>query len=37
MDNDRGGKLSNWKPGDAFDSSILDELDGTLGGLDFKA
>ena len=27
----------NWKPGDAFDSSILDELDGTLGELDFKA
>ncbi len=26
-----------WKPGDAFDTSILDQLDGTLGGLDFKA
>ena len=27
----------NWKPGDAFDTSILDQLDGTLGGIDFKA
>lgn len=27
---------SDWKPGDAFDSSILDQLDGTPGGLDFK-
>lgn len=27
----------NWKPGDAFDTSILDQLDGTLGGVDFKA
>lgn len=26
-----------WKPGDAFDTSILDQLDGTLGGVDFKA
>lgn len=25
-----------WKPGDAFDASILDQLDGTLGGVDFK-
>lgn len=25
-----------WKPGDAFDTSILDQLDGTLGGVDFK-
>jgi len=23
--------------GDAFDTSILDQLDGTLGGVDFKA
>ena len=27
----------NWKPGDAFDTSILDQLDGTLGGVDFRA
>ena len=27
----------NWKPGDAFDTSILDQLDGTLDGVDFKA
>jgi hypothetical protein len=27
----------NWKPGDAFDTSILDQLDNTLGGVDFKA
>lgn len=27
----------NWKPGDAFDTSILDQLDDTLGGVDFKA
>ncbi len=27
---------SGWKPGDAFDTSILDQLDGTLGGVDFK-
>ena len=26
----------NWKPGDAFDTSILDQRDGTLGGVDFK-
>lgn len=26
-----------WKPGDAFDTSILDQLDNTLGGVDFKA
>ncbi len=26
-----------WKPGDAFDTSILDQLDSTLGGVDFKA
>ena len=26
-----------WKPGDAFDTSILDQLDGTLGGVDFRA
>ncbi len=26
-----------WKPGDAFDASILDQLDGTLGGIDFRA
>lgn len=26
-----------WKPGDAFDTSILDQLDGTIGGVDFKA
>lgn len=25
-----------WKPGDAFDTNILDQLDGTLGGVDFK-
>lgn len=25
-----------WNPGDAFDTSILDQLDGTLGGVDFK-
>ncbi len=25
-----------WKPGEAFDTSILDQLDGTLGGVDFK-
>ena len=27
----------NWKPGDAFDTSILDQLDGALGGVDFRA
>lgn len=27
----------DWKPGYAFDTSILDQLDGTLGGVDFKA
>jgi hypothetical protein len=27
----------NWKPGDAFDTRILDKLDNTLGGVDFKA
>lgn len=27
----------NWKPGDAFDTNVLDQLDGTLGGVDFKA
>ena len=29
----------NWKPGDAFDfdTGILDQLDGTLGGVDFRA
>lgn len=27
----------NWKPGDAFDTSILDQLNGTFGGADFKA
>lgn len=26
----------SWKPGDAFDTSILDQIDDTLGGLDFK-
>ena len=26
-----------WKPGDVFDTSILDQLDGTLGGVDFRA
>lgn len=26
----------NWKPGDAFDTNILDQLDGTLGVVDFK-
>ena len=26
-----------WKPGNAFDTSILDQLDGTLGGVDFRA
>lgn len=26
-----------WKPGDVFDTSLLDRLDGTLGGADFKA
>ena len=25
-----------WKPGDAFDTSILDQMDDTFGGLDFK-
>ena len=25
-----------WKPGDAFDTSILDQMDDTLGGLDYK-
>jgi len=25
-----------WKPGDAFDTSILDQMDDTLCGLDFK-
>jgi len=28
---------SGWKPGDAFDTSILDQLDGTFGGIDFEA
>ena len=27
---------TSWKPGDAFDTSILDQMDDTLGGLDFK-
>ena len=27
----------DWKPGAAFDTSVLDQLDGTLGGVDFKA
>ena len=27
----------NWTKGDTFDISILDQLDGTLGGVDFKA
>lgn len=26
-----------WKPGDVFDTSLLDRLDGTLCGVDFKA
>ena len=26
-----------WKPGDAFDTGILDQLDGTIGGVDFRA
>ena len=26
-----------WNPGDVFDTSLLDRLDGTLGGADFKA
>lgn len=26
-----------WKPGEAFGTGILDQLDGTLGGVDFKA
>lgn len=26
-----------WKPGNAFDTSILDQLDGMLGGVDFRA
>ena len=26
-----------WRPGDVFDTSLLDQLDGTLGGADFKA
>ena len=26
----------NWKPGDAFDTSILEQLNGTLGGLDIR-
>ena len=26
----------NWKPGNAFDTSILDQLNGTLGGLDIR-
>lgn len=32
------GKENNpgWKPGDAFDTSILDQMDDTFGGLDFK-
>ena len=25
-----------WKPGDAFDTSILNQMDDTLCGLDFK-
>lgn len=44
MAGDYATKLANlvrknnpgWKPGDAFDTSILDQLDGTLGGVDFK-
>ena len=28
---------TNWKPGDAFDTSILEKLNGTIGGLDIKA
>ena len=30
-------KNPGWKPGDSFDTSILDQLDGILGGVDFKA
>jgi len=26
-----------WKPGDAFNNNILNQLDGALGGVDFKA
>lgn len=26
-----------WRPGDSFDTSILNQLDGTLGGVDFQA
>ena len=29
-------KNPGWKPGVAFDTRILDQLDGTLGGVDFK-
>ncbi|MDE5830139.1 MAG: DUF3879 family protein [Clostridia bacterium] len=44
MTGDYATKLTNlvrennpgWKPGDAFDTSILDQLDGALGGVDFK-
>ena len=44
MAGDYATKLANlvrennpgWKPGDAFDTSILDQLDGHLGGVDFK-
>lgn len=28
--------IPDWKPGDAFDTSILDQFDGTLGSVDFK-
>ena len=34
---DGSKKPDSWKPGDAFDTSILHQLDGTLGGVDFKA
>lgn len=28
---------TNWKPGEAFDISILENLNGTIGGLDIRA
>ncbi len=28
---------NKWELENAFDTSILDQLDGTLGGIDFKA
>lgn len=31
------GNYPGWKPAEAFDTGILDQLDGTLGGVDFKA